>query len=102
MPEKGRFKKGLYKLGADRVDADAYDESAERIVRARDDRRHQIDWWTLALYTIATLMIIGYAFFALTQRACLARGFPQAKITITLGQYCIKRINQSDVVESLR
>jgi hypothetical protein len=35
-------------------------------------------------------------------RACLKAGYPEAKIDFTFNQYCIKRVDQTDVVVPLK
>ena len=68
-----------------------------------------IDWGLLGLIGIAFGMglLLSVAVFvqfnaAQTARSCLARGYPQSKIDWTLKGYCIKRVDQSDVVTELR
>lgn len=36
-----------------------------------------------------------------TQRTCLDRGFPSYEVLWNLNQYCIKRVNQTDIVVKL-
>lgn len=57
------------------------------------------------VFVCCVLVIFGAcAFEALEARAesrCLARGFPSATLTAGLTTYCVKRVNQTDIVERL-
>lgn len=37
-----------------------------------------------------------------SQSACLARGFPNVVVTWSFTRYCVKRVEQTDVVERLQ
>jgi hypothetical protein len=45
---------------------------------------------------LATSIYMGFQVY--TQRQCLAKGWPAAKVTILLEPYCVKRVDQTDVV----
>jgi hypothetical protein len=59
-----------------------------------------------ALEKLITLLCGGFALWfslslgvlALAQKTCLEAGFPSAKIDAALTAYCVKRVDQTDVV----
>ncbi len=54
---------------------------------------------------IAILIVCGIVIFGITDvragKACLVLGYPSHKITWNLDAYCIKRVDQTDVVVKL-
>jgi len=61
---------------------------------------------TEVFYLFLCLLIIAFAVFAgyertVTKNACLRAGYPEAWVTPSLDKYCIKRVDQSDVVTPL-
>jgi len=54
----------------------------------------------LTLFVAALIVVVVVAGGAKQQ--CLASGWPRAEIDYTLTQYCIKRVDQTDVVVPLR
>jgi hypothetical protein len=62
-------------------------------------------FFTAVLVTAAT--IVSYVCFALiilatSEAQCLELGWPKARIDFRLNAYCIKRVNQTDVVRPLK
>lgn len=50
-----------------------------------------------ALIAVGGMLLFKY----MTAQSCLRHGWPQAQITIFLEQYCVKRVNQTDIVKPL-
>jgi hypothetical protein len=49
---------------------------------------------------VAVLIVVGVTLGGAKQQ-CLAAGWPRAEMDYTLTQYCIKRVDQTDVVVPL-
>lgn len=55
------------------------------------------------LIVIAIVLVLGVGVMAgYTQSACLGKGYPKGMIDWTLTSYCIKRVDQTDVVVPLK
>jgi hypothetical protein len=64
------------------------------------------DWWVEFVSGIVVLVILllalSMAVISLrTDAACLKHGWPGSSVTWNFNKYCIKRVNQTDVVISL-
>lgn len=58
-------------------------------------------------FGVIAIVLVGVIAFGVAsvkaERACLERGWPEAKVAVTfaLTPYCIKRVNQTDTVVAL-
>jgi hypothetical protein len=64
------------------------------------------DNWPIILIVAITLVFIGLTLpfivvQARTEAACLRAGYPGASVDVFLNQYCVKRVDQTDVVVPL-
>lgn len=61
-----------------------------------------IEWVIAAAIAVivATLLTLGFV-SASASKQCLAAGWPAAKVDYSLNQYCVKRVDQTDVVVPL-
>lgn len=59
----------------------------------------------VGFFGLMAVVLIGVVAFGVASvkadRACLERGWPDAKVTFALTPYCIKRVNQTDTVVAL-
>lgn len=65
-------------------------------------------WFAMS---VGLLVLLGAAVMAIAivyvpacvvaERHCLAAGYPHASVTIALERYCVKRVDQTDVVVPL-
>ena len=61
------------------------------------------------IWIIGTI-IIGFVVFVAvygtvnisSEKACLALGWPSTKVDVSLNAYCVKRVDQTDIVVPLR
>lgn len=57
----------------------------------------------LLILGICAFAFIAFVFSALSaEKKCLVAGYPETQVDYTLEFYCVKRINQTDVVVPLR
>jgi len=65
-----------------------------------------IDWETwgpmLVAFVLVVLMLTYLGSWAKAERKCLAAGYKSGKIDVLLTGYCIKRVDQTDVVVPLK
>jgi hypothetical protein len=58
--------------------------------------------WLLVVWCVfAGILVAGAVREGFVQSACLGYGYPQSDVTIKGTAYCIKRVQQSDVVRPL-
>lgn len=62
-----------------------------------------IDWLVISMF----LLFIGgvlymWGLFGVTKQVCLSNGYPDFQVTWNIEQYCIKRVDQTDVVIPLK
>ncbi len=58
--------------------------------------------WIVLVLAAVIIVVATYGGTALeTERRCLAAGYPQFKVTSYLERYCVRRVDQTDVVVSL-
>jgi hypothetical protein len=73
-----------------------------------EPRRKRADWALIAIVAIiaALVVIVGVTMVyegaeAALENQCAAAGYPSSKVTWTFDRYCIKRVDQTDVVVPL-
>ena len=60
------------------------------------------EWFAVAVVALMLSYVVALcAVGAVTQKGCLAFGYPSFKIDYTFSAYCVKRVDQTDVVERL-
>ena len=63
------------------------------------------DFWLNVSVGVFVVLGIGFCAYiiaqATAQEKCLSMGWPSAKLDYTLKQYCVKRVDQTDVVRPL-
>lgn len=75
----------------------AFDDFMDRVVDSRN-------FFAVLILSISLLVVVVCISAVASYRvsvACLAAGFPSYAVTLS-GGYCVKRVNQTDVVVPLR
>lgn len=66
-------------------------------------RLNALDWLFLCSMVVGIAsMLIAVCIGLSAHRLCLAAGWPVAEVDYTFTAYCIKRVDQTDVVKPLR
>lgn len=56
----------------------------------------------VAIAFVLGLLVVGLVVSSRAEAQCLAAGYPGSSVTWNLRAYCVKRVNQTDVVVPLR
>lgn len=61
-----------------------------------------VEWLIFLLFGVFVGLLLLWAGVALhTQSVCLEAGYPSAKMSVGFSRYCIKRVDQTDIVVPL-